>query len=448
MSEADRSDMKSASGELNRRHLLKYLAAASAGFYAINGLAGSNSERIPHGDSRAMSIGENELPDWGELVDLLKPAGKLNDITVAPGDDQLRMELYRQFIMNLTLGYFMYFQLDPEFPDWMPFLNSVFLLQPNPDDVYHIVKVDDDGVYRVQGNRGSVRILLFSLGYEIMGTTDRVGGGLGQLDAEDLHIAADGSFEFILSAQKPEGYRGDWWKMPKGAKSLLSRQRSYDWRGEQSASLAIERLDTPPGTFKPRMPAAEIAANLREVLGGYPERLSRIWLSYQNQALAKMKANSFEITDFNGALPLQAYLQGNYQYAPDQAIVLETAVPSPCRYWNFQVADSLWNAVEVLYRQSSLNGHQAKLDSDGRFRAVISLTDPGVPNWLDSGGFTKGMLIGRWFGAKSFPQPEMKVVKLADLRAHLPADTPVVTPEARKQMLSQRIVGGQLRRRW
>ena len=48
---------------------------------------------------------------------------------------------------------------------------------------------------------------------------------------------------------------------------------------------------------------------------------------------------------------------------------------------------SYYATVSVLAnRQSSLNGHQAVLDPDGVFRAVISARDPGVPNWLDTGG--------------------------------------------------------------
>ena len=32
-----------------------------------------------------------------------------------------------------------------------------------------------------------------------------------------------------------------------------------------------------------------------------------------------------------------------------------------------------------------------QLDSEGVFRAVISHTDPGVPNWLDTAGHTQGI---------------------------------------------------------
>lgn len=44
--------------------------------------------------------------------------------------------------------------------------------------------------------------------------------------------------------------------------------------------------------------------------------------------------------------------------------------------------------------------------------------------------------------------PEIKRVKLADLRQHLPADTRWVTEAEREEQLRARRIGAQLRRRW
>ncbi len=90
----------------------------------------------------------------------------------------------------------------------------------------------------------------------------------------------------------------------------------------------------------------------------------------------------------------------------------------------------------------------ATLSSDGKFRAVIALEDPGVPNWLDPAGYTEGGIYGRWYDCDSEPLPTLKRVKLAELRDHLPADTPVVTPEERAEELRVRVRACQRRRRW
>ncbi|MCY1447451.1 hypothetical protein D9M71_640730 [compost metagenome] len=112
------------------------------------------------------------------------------------------------------------------------------------------------------------------------------------------------------------------------------------------------------------------------------------------------------------------------------------------------MVDALWNQVELVHRQSSLNGHQAHLDSDGRFRAVLSVEDPGIANWLDCGGNLRGMLIGRWYRSSSHPTPTLTKVKFAELHRHLPADTPRTTPAQRAEALRTRRIGAQLRRRW
>ena len=91
---------------------------------------------------------------------------------------------------------------------------------------------------------------------------------------------------------------------------------------------------------------------------------------------------------------------------------------------------------------------EAVVDADGRFRAVISLQDPGVPNWLDPAGFKQGTIYGRWYDCDSSPLPTLQRVKFAELRNHLPADTPLVTPEQRAEELRRRVRACQRRRRW
>jgi len=388
---------------------------------------------------------DETFPDWSEFVDLLKPAGGAAALTFEPASAALRAEVYRQLIMNIALGYFMYFQMDPDYPDWIPFLNSAFLLQPNPDDTYYLAAVDPKGTYRISGERGSVRIFTFALGYEPMGTSERIGGGLGQLDADtDLSVAPDGTFEFILSAERPQT-RSHWWPMPAEARTVLVRQRSYDWGRERDARFAIERLDQQG--LKPRMPAADIDRRLRDLLGGFTGRLSRIWLNYQRKLRDSGVVNRVEFTGFAGALPVQVYWQGVYDLKEDEALILETELPKNVRYWNVQINDGLWNAAEYVYRQSSLNGHQARLDADGKFRAVIAARDPGVPNWLDTCRYLQGTLVGRWYAADSHPLPTLMRVPLANVRQHLPP-TPAISTAERAAQIRARAVGAQLRRRW
>ena len=380
----------------------------------------------------------------------MKAAEDLEGLIWDKNDDQLKAELQRQIIMNISLGYFLYFQSSASHPDWAPLFNSVYVLQPNPDDTYFIAPVERDGVYRIIGERGTVYILTFSTNYLAPGMSEDVAGtrAFDLFDADKLSLDGSGRFEVILSAERPAGYTGDWWPLHPEASTVWVRQRSYDWRNERDARFAIERIDEVGLQPKPRMPKEEIQRRIGDLLGGFALRLSRKLLKNQNALLDRMGVNSAELATFGGVLPIQGYWQAVFQFSEDEAVILETEIPETVRYWNVQTNDELFNAVDFVYRQSSLNGHQAKLDSDGRFRAVLAVRDPGVANWLDPGGSLNGTLIGRWYEADAHPLPTLKRVPLADLKAHLPQDTAMMTPEERAEILRERRIASQLRRRW
>lgn len=387
---------------------------------------------------------------WNDYVDLLRPAGELIAKTWAPDSPQVQADLCRQLAMNLSQGYFLYCQATPEHPDFAPFENSVFLLQPNPDAVYHYAPVAGDGVYRVVGHRGTVPVAGFATGKVMIGMGLPPGPGYDNYDLDDLTLGKDGAFEVIFSAERPAGHVGDWRRLHPEARFLMLRQFSYDWGREQDARVAIERLDTPP--LKPRHTPEDIDRQLRALFGTYVGCLTQTALGAIGRVQTGGWLNNFHMHDFqdlgNSASWPQAYFECVYEIAPGEALILETELPEKHHYWNIQVVDALWNQVELVHRQSSLNGHQAELDPDGRFRAVLSLEDPGVPNWLDAGGHARGMLIGRWYRCSSHPTPSLRKVEFAELRRHLPASTPTLTPQERMARLRQRRIGAQLRRRW
>jgi hypothetical protein len=149
-----------------------------------------------------------------------------------------------------------------------------------------------------------------------------------------------------------------------------------------------------------------------------------------------------------GGLSKQIYWPAVFELEEGEALILETDMPKVRPYWNIQLNDPYFNAVEYVYRLSSLNGATAKISADGKLRCVVALTDPGVPNWLDPAGFKQGTIYGRWYDCDTNPLPIIKRVPLAQLRQHLPADTPTVTPEERAEELRVRVRAAQRRRRW
>lgn len=367
--------------------------------------------------------------------------------TWRPEDPTYRADLYRQTMTSLSFAYFMYFHADAEHPDWGPLWNPVYTLQPNPDDIYVFSPIRGDLTYRVSGNRGTCKILSFTTSAVFSGTTDERPADPAHYDYDDtdLDLKLGEDFEVIFSAERPAGYTGKWARIHPKAGGIYTRYRAYDWANEIDPVLSIECLDPVPP--KPRLTPEQILARIQE-MAKFPARKTKLYFAMQNGVMDRVGWNVFEPIRMKGALTKQTYWPANFQFDPDEALIIETDLPERRPYWNIQLNDPYFNALEYVYRLSSTNGAMAKVSSDGKFRAVIALEDPGVPNWLDPAGFTEGGIYGRWYDCDTEPLPIIKRVKLAELRDHLPADTPVVTPEERAEELRIRVKACQRRRRW
>src|SRR5262249_59101070 len=99
----------------------------------------------------------------------------------------------------------------------------------------------------------------------------------------------------------------------------------------------------------------------------------------------------------------------------------EALWPERGGYWEAPGGDDRFCTAAWVSRQSSLNDAQARIDSDGKFRAVISRLDPGVPNWLDKGDYPWGIIQMRWNNATDYPDPPIKNVPFSPTPAPLPS---------------------------
>ena len=368
--------------------------------------------------------------------------------TWRPDDPEYRADVYRQIMMQFSYGYFAFFHADPEHPDWAPLWNPVFTLQPNPDDIYLYCPIDSAYQYMISGNRGTAKMLVLDTQLSNAGMpwdNDHTGAFYHDIDDDDMKIEANGDFEVLVSSERPAGFSGNWLKIQPGARVLMTRYRSYDWESEIDPVMSIERLN--PTGLKKRLTPEEILERINH-MAWMPVRATKLFYAQQNQVKHNVGVNVFEPVRYGGALSKQLYLPAVFEFDDDEALIVETDLPQTRRYWNFQLDDPYFNACEYVYRLSSTNGHYAKISSDGKFRAVISLEDPGVPNWLDPAGFKQGTIYGRWYECDSEPTPTLKRVKFAELRGHLPADTPLVTPDQRAEELRRRVRACQRRRRW
>lgn len=390
------------------------------------------------------------MRNWDQYVDLLKPAAELLGQTTAPLDEQLTAEMYRQFVMNISQGYLLYFATNPDYPEFVPFENSAFLAQPNPDAVYYYTRINGKGTYRIVGERGTAVVANLAYGNRIFGMAGSPGPVRGNVDVDRFAMDEHGRFEVIFSETRPEGYTGDWAYLDPEADFILLRQFNYRWGREVDMRIAIERLDPVPP--KPRLSPERTDALLAELFGTYVKGLSHVCMAsmkrpLQNGQLNKMALHDFKDVGNSGDWP-QIYFESLFEIEHDEALIIETELPEERPYWNVQVIDGLWNQADIPYRNTSLNGHTARIDSDGKFRAVLCRTDPGYANWLDTADHKFGLLIGRWFKCSSHPLPTVTRVKLDEVASHLGDRSPRITAEQRKAEMRERLIGSQLRRRW
>jgi hypothetical protein len=402
--------------------------------------------------STAGNGSSSDLPSWAEQLRALEPVVDNLMATWRPdGASEAEVQDMTKLVLSiLSEGYLCHVYPDPQGPVFMPHWNYAFNQGgPDPDYVYSTAEIEPSGVYRISGFRGTSRFVeITQQVWSFLEPSLIAEGGsvFGSHDLDDLTLGDDGSFSVILSQERPAGHDGDWWQLGPDARRLTLRRCSCDWRNEVDARIAIDRLDEPGGDMTPAEFARRFSELPRWIEGMIQFDMQLIRYYREHHGVNTIK-RSTKIDDMGG-LPKQAYYDGMHEIDDDEALILETDLPRECRYWQVLVGDDRFCTVDWVNRQSSLNDVQARIDSDGRFRAVISRRDPGVPNWLDKADYPWGIVQLRWNRASDHPDPTMKKVPFASVRDHLPGDTPVVTPEDRREQLRARREAAQLRRIW
>jgi hypothetical protein len=396
----------------------------------------------------------SDLPTWADQMRALE--GVADNLIAAwrpdGASDAEVQDMNKLALSILANGYLCRVYTDARRPVFMPLWNYAFDQGgPNPDYVYSTIEVDSNGVYQISGFRGTSRFVeiaqqqLDMLSPRLMGARSgpplRTTHNLDQLTLDD-----EGYFSVILSQQRPEGYTGDWWPLDARARRLLMRRCSCDWKHEVDARVAVNRLDDPGQDMTPEDTARRFS-DLAAWIDGMIQFDMQLVRYYREHHGINVLLRSQWVEEAGG-LAQQAYYDGIYQIGDDEALIVEVPLPSQCYYWQILVADDRFATVDWVNRQSSLNDVQARIDSDGKLRAVISKQDPGVHNWLDKADFLWGIIQMRLYRTNESPETTVTKVPVADVGAHLPSDTPVITAAERQEQLRARREGAQLRRIW
>ena len=381
---------------------------------------------------------QSAVPGWSALIAKLAdlPDRMLAKLPPAmQADPQVRQEVARLALEALTSQGIDAIGGDADAPEFLPAIG--FLLnvgQPNADTIYRTTRIDGAGSYRLRGKAGTLNQAMIS---QTVPRTAETGAGRTHIDLSKLKLDKQGRYDVLLSAVRPKGYKGEWWELRPAANRLMIRMVSADWGKEQAPTVAIERLDKPAG--RPRRSAADLEKRLR-ALPQMVDTMALLFVDHVAKLRAEGYVNKVKVLDMasGGGLVGQFYYEGAYDLAADEALIVESEVPRGCRYRSLILTNNLYETTDWYNNHSSLNNAQAAPDKDGRLRIVIAGKDPGVPNWIDTAGHAQGLLQGRWMECDSQPIPTLTKVKLAELRAALPADTGTVTPAQRQTIIRER----------
>jgi len=298
------------------------------------------------------------------------------------------------------------------------------------DAKYSTARIDPTGIYRLHGDLGTAHHITLQLVTNAEGY--RAFDSLALTEMRDRGEP----FEVRVSATRPPDWTGVWLPLDPRARELLFREYFYDWDTETPSTFLIERLDDPARS--PRVEASAMQTLIGEVASTFAATVPKWLPPARLDREGTVNALGPPRTSAREGIRENAYGSGWFRIAPGEALLIELDAPD-AHLWSFELGDLWWQSIDYVNHTSSLNGFQAHRSADGRYRLVIALEDPGVPNWLDPADHAEGQIIYRYQLANGTPAvPTARLVSLSALPTLLPPDTPRVTPEARREEVARR----------
>lgn len=294
-----------------------------------------------------------------------------------------------------------------------------------PDCLYTRATMYGGESYRLFGNRGTARYV----GLQTMNGVAATANAL----VDELAVDANGNFEVVLSAQRHEG---NWMPIEGAHPTLTVRHFFYDWDTEVPSSLQIERIGDPVEHNSTAVESDVVVSRQLVALGDFVHDNLHFFLQFGAAAPSNGFLPPVDYTAIGAAAENRPVI-GRWELGLDEALILEVEPPQGI-YWSFSLGNPWWETIHYGRHQSSLNGYQAVLDSDGLVRMVVCGRDPGVANWLDTAGFSTGAVILRCVRTATAPTPRAKVVPIDDIVSALPADTTMIAPGQRAAVVERR----------
>lgn len=315
----------------------------------------------------------------------------------------------------------------------------------NPDHIYRGAFLDGTSSYVLDCRLGKPQTaqLSFEIFHGAPGKTFRttqtaktpdLGNQVALISIDAMAIEPDGTFTVTTGPHERPGDPNHLQTVP-GPMQLAIRDVMSDWT-QEPATVTIRR------TAGPDLPAAlDDEALLAEALADLPDFVA-FWSSFKTGWLGGIADNCH-----SGPAPRAGgwgyLLGGRFNLADDQAIVL-TIADADAGYIGCQLL-SPWLMIPVDARSGthSHNNAQVARNPDGTVTYVVSRSDPGVANWIDTAGQRQGMYIVRWQGVPAGADAadmlrDCRIVDLAALDQVLGPAVPRLDASARLAQVAQR----------
>lgn len=350
---------------------------------------------------------------WEEFCDTLKAAGASLTFPGAPTDPFNQAEGYRYLTRLVRAGLEAFVEhADPKAPVLHRVVHeTVKMGADNPDNFYQTACISGQYEYVIRGKRNSIKYLSFGTQIGHYGQ----GGGMppsGYIEASDIEIDADGTFELFLSCKAQSK---NWLPMAPDTGNLVVRQTFLDRENEEPADLVIERIgnDLEPSVVTPKMIDDGLKSASTLVAGA--SLLFSKWARDFKKHSNELPLFDPEVSNAAGGDPNITYFHSHWALAPDEALVIE-AMPPECEHWNFQLNNYWMESLDYRHFRIHTNKHLATYEKDGSVRIIVAHQDPGLPNWLNTTGHESGTMCFRWIIANDKPQPKTRVVKFSELK--------------------------------
>jgi hypothetical protein len=307
----------------------------------------------------------------------------------------------------------------------------------SPDFIYRVMPIGHGGRYEISGRPACERAP--TANYALMSDNTAAPTIMGLLDSLDISTESNG--EFVITVDNaPAAGRPNHIQTRPGAYQIWVRDALGDWEAQSANALKIQRLDTQRQAPLSEDELAERA--IRHAIDGC------YYAYYCMRATTALRPNEIKAPVSSGAMggmATQRTCRANVCLADDEAMIITTTTGGAL-FRNAVLQNVFMLSFDYWSRTTSFNMTQMAADEDGRFTYVVAHRDPGVHNWLDTGGLEQTIFGQRWqaFPADHGGEPPAVTSRLVNWKAlegALPHGIRRIDPSGRREQIARREAG-------